>query len=286
MITDTKRQFYQCIAAFLRDECSSTDYPNDTIESLEVAKQCIESAFDVSGSEEPRTDLFILFEKFISTSNPSGHQVTPEDKIKAENLKTQGNSFMALEKFEEAIDCYSQAIALDPNNAIYYCNRAAAKSRLNKDDDCIKDCEKALEIDPSYSKAYGRMGLAYCNMVKYEKAIEVYKKAISLDPNNLNFKQSLALAEANLRQSSNAAPNSFGNLDLGALLSNPVMQNMAQRLMSDPQMQSTGQQFAQQMRQTNPDLVDTLRQQMQNATNQQPPSSNADNDKNAAHKES
>ena len=37
--------------------------------------------------------------------------------------------------------------------------RAAAKSRLNKDDECIKDCEKALEIDPNYAKAYCRMGL-------------------------------------------------------------------------------------------------------------------------------
>lgn len=81
--------------------------------------------------------------------------------------------------------------------------------------------------------------LAYCSMAKYEKAIEAYKKAISLDPTNSNFKQSLALAEAHLKQSSNAAPNSLGNLDFNALLNNPMMQTMAQRLMSDPQMQST-----------------------------------------------
>ncbi|EUB62876.1 Small glutamine-rich tetratricopeptide repeat-containing protein beta [Echinococcus granulosus] len=323
MISETKRKLYQCIAAFLRNECSSNEYSSDTIESLEVAKQCIESAFDVSDNLDTDTDLLMLFARATSASKPNARQVTLEDKIKAESLKTQGNSFMVSEKFDEAIDCYSKAISLDPNNAIYYCNRAAAKSRLNKDSDCIADCEKALEIDPTYSKAYGRMGLAYCNMAKYEKAIEAYKKAISLDPNNLNFKQSLALAEANLKESSshssNASPNNFGGLDLGALLSNPMMQNMAQQLMSDPQMQSTvssmmqgifsggtgsaegtgvpsggpnidnllryGQQFAQQMRQTNPDLVDTLRQQMQNMTRQQPPSNDTDNEKDAAHKD-
>ncbi|KAL5968219.1 Small glutamine-rich tetratricopeptide repeat-containing protein beta [Taenia solium] len=320
MISETKRRLYHCIVAFLRSECSSSEYSGDTIESLEVAKQCIESAFEIPGNSEPCTDLLTLFEKSTSTPRPSARQVTPGDKVKAEKLKTQGNSFMALDKFDEAIDCYSQAIALDPTNAIYYCNRAAAKSRLNKDNDCIEDCEKAVEIDPTYSKAYGRMGLAYCSVGKYEKAIEAYKKAISLDPNNLNFKQSLALAEANLKQSSNAAPNSFSNLDFNAILNNPMMQTMAQRLISDPQMQSTvssmvqgifsggnapaegtgtpsgvpnmddllryGQQFAQQMRQTNPDLVDALRQQMQNVTGQQPPSNDTNNAKDAAHKDS
>uniref|UniRef100_A0A0R3W549 TPR_REGION domain-containing protein n=1 Tax=Taenia asiatica TaxID=60517 RepID=A0A0R3W549_TAEAS len=298
MISETKRRLYHCIVAFLRDECSSSEYSGDTIESLEgnlnafifipyvVAKQCIESAFEIHGDSEPCTDLLTLFEKSTSAPRPSARQVTPGDKVEAEKLKTQGNSFMALDKFDEAIDCYSQAIALDPTNAIYYCNRAAAKSRLNKDNDCIEDCEKALEIDPTYSKAYGRMGLAYSTMGKYEKAIEAYKKAISLDPNNLNFKQSLALAEANLKQSSNAAPNSFSNLDFNAILNNPMMQTMAQRLISDPQMQSTGQQFAQQMRQTNPDLVDALRQQMQNVTGQQPPSNDTNNAKDAAHKDS
>ncbi|KAL5107345.1 Small glutamine-rich tetratricopeptide repeat-containing protein alpha [Taenia crassiceps] len=317
MISETKRKLYQCIAAFLKDECCSSEYSGDTIESLEVAKQCIESAFGVSGNIEPIADLLALFEKSLSSC---GRQVSPEDKAKAENLKSQGNSFMALDKFDEAIDCYSQAIALDPGNAIYYCNRAAAKSRLNKDKDCIEDCEKALEIDPTYSKAYGRMGLAYCSMAKYEKAIEAYKKAVSLDPNNLNFKQSLALAEANLKQSSNAGSNNFGNLDFNALLNNPMMQSMAQRLISDPQMQSTvssmvqgifsggnaptegngtpsgvpnmddllryGQQFAQQMRQTNPDLVDALRQQMQNVTGQQSPSNDTKDAKDDVHEKS
>lgn len=52
----------------------------------------------------------------------------------------------------------SRAIELDGRNAVYYCNRAAAHSKLNQHQAAINDCKKAIVIDPSYSKAYGRMG--------------------------------------------------------------------------------------------------------------------------------
>ncbi|VDL39751.1 unnamed protein product [Hymenolepis diminuta] len=310
MSSETKRKLCQSIAAFLKNECSSGLHSVDVTESLEVARQCIESAFDVSGDSKSEVDLLALVGKQI-TSRPTVRQVTPEEKAKAESLKTQGNSFVSAEKFQEALECYNKAVALDPYNAIYYCNRAAANHRLLKYSEAISDCEKALEIDSSYSKAYSRMGLAntFCSMGNYSKSVEAYRKAVALDPNNENFKQNLEIAETKLKESqqssigASSGPN-FVGLDLGSLLSNPVMRNMAQRLMTDPQMQTTvtsmmqnllgggsapaapnanseqsntdstapvmddllryGQQFAQQMQQTNPDLVNTLRQQMQN----------------------
>jgi len=82
----------------------------------------------------------------------------PEDVGKADQLKDEGNNHMKEENFAAAVDCYTQAIELDPNNAVYYCNRAAAQSKLGHYTDAIKDCEKAIAIDSKYSKAYGRMG--------------------------------------------------------------------------------------------------------------------------------
>lgn len=51
-----------------------------------------------------------------------------------------------------------RAISKDCRNAVYYCNRAAAHSKLNNHREAIDDCKRALEIEPQYSKAYGRMG--------------------------------------------------------------------------------------------------------------------------------
>jgi len=41
----------------------------------------------------------------------------------ADRLKNQGNEFVKQEKYREALDAYNAAIQIDPNNAIYYCNR-------------------------------------------------------------------------------------------------------------------------------------------------------------------
>ena len=51
-----------------------------------------------------------------------------------------------------------RAIELDGRNAVYYCNRAAAHSKMNQHELAIQDCKKAIMIDDNYSKAYGRMG--------------------------------------------------------------------------------------------------------------------------------
>lgn len=88
--------------------------------------------------------------------------------------------------------------------------------------------------------------LAYSSKGDYVKAAESYKKAISIEPNNTNFKENLAIAESQLRESGNTSVGGLlgglggaGGLDFNTIMNNPMMQSMAQRLMSDPNMQST-----------------------------------------------
>ncbi len=65
---------------------------------------------------------------------------------------------MKQEKFKEALEQYNKAIEIDANNAVYYCNRAAAYSKVSDFTSSIEDCKNALKIDPSYGKAWGRLG--------------------------------------------------------------------------------------------------------------------------------
>lgn len=58
---------------------------------------------------------------------------------------------------------FLRAIELDGRNAVYYCNRAAAQSKLNNHQAAIDDCKQAIAIDPQYSKAYGRLGYSSFN---------------------------------------------------------------------------------------------------------------------------
>lgn len=49
--------------------------------------------------------------------------LSKEDMERAEQLKTLGNEHLTANRCEEAIMAYSEAIAIDCNNAIYYSNR-------------------------------------------------------------------------------------------------------------------------------------------------------------------
>ncbi|CAH8669646.1 unnamed protein product [Schistosoma haematobium] len=237
-----KKEIYRSIARFFDKEINSHVYSSEINEGLEVAKQCIETAFHISDSEVGDvSDLQTLFKSQsqkkpnILTSEPS-----EETKSMAEALKNQGNQCMKQEKFGEAVACYSKAIELSPYNAVFYCNRAAAHSRLDHHQDAINDCLKALEIDPCYSKAYGRMGIAYSSIGNHAKAVECYRKGLELDPSNENCQQNLSIVEEKLKNSSDNTQSSglFSGFDLNSFLNNPMMQNMARQFMNDPNAQN------------------------------------------------
>lgn len=61
--------------------------------------------------------------------------------------------FFSAHKYAQAIDLYTQAIALNSQNAVYWANRAFAHIKLEEYGSAIQDASKAVEVDPKYSKA-------------------------------------------------------------------------------------------------------------------------------------
>uniref|UniRef100_A0A8C7XPY8 Small glutamine-rich tetratricopeptide repeat-containing protein alpha n=1 Tax=Oryzias sinensis TaxID=183150 RepID=A0A8C7XPY8_9TELE len=295
-MTDNKRLAYSIIQ-FLHDQLQSGGLSSDAQESLEVAVQCLETAFDVSTDDQSLAVPVTLPEIFASATaqsqvnnNSRTSSPTEEQRAEAERLKSDGNDQMKVENFAAAVEFYSKAIALNPQNAVYYCNRAAAFSKLGNYAGAVQDCEQAIGIDPNYSKAYGRMGLALASLNKHTEAVGYYKKALELDPDNDTYKTNLKIAEDKMETSSPTA--GMGGVDLAGLLSNPGFMNMVRADRSDvgrlkmsgmmsgaygglggapaagdlSGLIQAGQQFAQQMQQQNPELIEQLRNQIRNRT--------------------
>nr|XP_023481374.1 small glutamine-rich tetratricopeptide repeat-containing protein beta isoform X3 [Equus caballus] len=217
------------VIRFLREQSQMDAYTSDEQESLEVAIQCLETVFKVSPEDthlavsQPLTEMFM--NSFCKNDILPLSNSVPEDVGKADQLKDEGNNHMKEENYAAAVDCYTRAIELDPNNAVYYCNRAAAQSKLGHYTDAIKDCEKAIAIDSKYSKAYGRMGLALTAMNKFEEAVTSYQKALDLDPENDSYKSNLKIAEQKLREVS--SPTGTGlSFDMASLINNPAFISM------------------------------------------------------------
>ncbi|KAK3931778.1 Small glutamine-rich tetratricopeptide repeat-containing protein alpha [Frankliniella fusca] len=294
------------IVHFLNDQMQNGGLTSDAVESLEVAIQCLESAYSVSGADDslrPTTPLLDIFRDYTATLDDVTElppEATPENKAEAERLKAEGNTLTREERHQEALASYTKAIALDGRNAIYYCNRAAVHSKLNNFQQAIADAKQALKIDSSYSKAYARLGLAHASLGQHEEARNAYAKALEMEPDNESYRNNLQLAQEKLT-GAGASPFLMGgepnlaNLGpIGSMLGNSNLMAMASQVLSDPNMQNVlsnivsgtppgstgamdallraGQQLAEHMQSANPELVEQLRRQLdtQNQNNGAP----------------
>jgi len=323
-----KRRLVFSILKFCSSELESNDLSDDAKESLEVASQCLQSAYSMTLDDKHLSVSKSLDEIFkAATQNEPLQKKGPPsaaDKEEAERLKTEGNNLMRTEKYPDALLMYTKAIDLDGSNPVFYCNRAAAHSKMNNHHHAIEDCQRAVDMDPSYSKAYGRMGLANSSLEKHREAVENFKKALELEPDNESYKSNLQIAEDKVQTMGSPGGGAFpaglgglaglgggpGGMDLGSFLNNPALMNMASTMLQDPNMQNmmaqmmggagggappgmggpggqpniegllqAGQQLAQQMQASNPELVEQLRRQMMGGNppgpnNQPPPGSN------------
>ncbi|KAJ6636715.1 Small glutamine-rich tetratricopeptide repeat-containing protein alpha [Pseudolycoriella hygida] len=294
------KYFVRSFLNFIQNQIAERNFSADIVESLEVAQQCLETAYDLpNGDPEGQASqsefdenhpmaAVNLFELFQNSC--IGVKISPERKLEAENIKNEGNCLMKEEKYQEALIAYSRAISLDATNPVFYCNRAAAYSRLGDYQKAADDCKMSLRYDPSYSKAYGRLGIAYSKLNNPKAALEAYQKAIDLDPDNVDYQNNMSVTKQRLEEMNNAPttapPNplagfpNIGNIDLSAAFNNPAFTNLAQRFMTDPTMHDmisslqnnssmesifeTGQQLVSQLQNQNPELFNSLRQQMSN----------------------
>ncbi|KAI7687293.1 Small glutamine-rich tetratricopeptide repeat-containing protein beta [Sarcoptes scabiei] len=238
--SDTKRRLVASFMKFLSEEMKGDELSSEAKDSIEVTLQCLEEAYKINPVDGTLPSSVPLLEIFAANCNQPSKivkkEISAEEKIKANELKNQGNEFMESGQFANAVDAYTKAIEIDKTNPIYYCNRAAAHNKLNNYQASLNDSELAIQIDPTYSKAYCRMGLAYINLNDPLRARDAYKKAYELNPSD-NNKSNLELAEEKLLETTNASSaGGFGGLE--NFLKNPQIMNMASKIMTDPNMQN------------------------------------------------
>ncbi|KAJ2928833.1 hypothetical protein H1R20_g8119, partial [Candolleomyces eurysporus] len=306
-MADTKQRLVFSIIEFLNQSIEDGTVKADDKESLEVAIQCIGEAFGVDPTDteqaaqlstKPAT-LKNIFDVFIktrektkaseatsasesagsSTASSSSKPKAPSPAVKAEaeKLKQKGNSLMTSKKYDEAIQMYTDAVALDPTNPVYFSNRAAAHASKGDHLSAIGDAEEAISIDPNFVKAYSRLGHAQFSIGDYAASVSAFERGLALEPTNANLKAGLQNAKARVASESRSATRersaaattppagsgsargannlndilgTMGNLagaggpggggmpDLASLMSNPAIMQMASQLASNGGLES------------------------------------------------
>mmetsp|Transcript_13857 Transcript_13857/g.34920 ORF Transcript_13857/g.34920 Transcript_13857/m.34920 type:complete len:245 (+) Transcript_13857:118-852(+) len=114
--------------------------------------------------------------------------------VSTDALKAKGNAFFSKGKFEEAVDAFSDCIAVDPASAVFYSNRSAAHAKLGKYDKALSDAKCAVRLKPEWAKAHSRLGYALFALGDFDPAIESFQRTLELDPSDKQARSSIEKA--------------------------------------------------------------------------------------------
>uniref|UniRef100_A0A8B9K1Z0 Translocase of outer mitochondrial membrane 70 homolog A (S. cerevisiae) n=1 Tax=Astyanax mexicanus TaxID=7994 RepID=A0A8B9K1Z0_ASTMX len=132
----------------------------------------------------------------------SEHEDTsPLDRAQA--AKNKGNKYFKAGKYEQAIQCYTEAISMCPREqksdlSTFYQNRAAAYEQQAKWTEVVQDCSQAVEMNPRYVKALFRRAKALERLDNKKECLEDVTAVCILEA--FQNQQSMLLADKVLKQ--------------------------------------------------------------------------------------
>lgn len=110
-------------------------------------------------------------------------QIAEEDKVFLSNQKLrEGNKFRDEGNHKQAEKLFTEAIELNPENALAWHNRGWAYIEQKKYQQAMADFDKTAELDPNSEWSYLGRAWIYNEQKKFEAAIKEYDTAINLNP--------------------------------------------------------------------------------------------------------
>ena len=92
---------------------------------------------------------------------------------------------------DEAVNIFSEVIAMAPDFAEGYNKRATAHYMQERYEESLEDCDKTLQLNPIHFGALSGSGLVYLGLRNPVKALELFKRAIVVNPNMPSVKQNI-----------------------------------------------------------------------------------------------
>ncbi|MDQ2886711.1 MAG: tetratricopeptide repeat protein [Chloroflexota bacterium] len=131
----------------------------------------------------------------VAYRNLSAYQQAIEDFDRAIALDAayawaygnRGITYRSSKNYERALADFNTAISLDNHLDWIYVARGDVQRHLGRYDRAVEDFDRAIALDPAYAQAYGSRGRVYRILGQYQQAIEDFKRAIALDPERAWF---------------------------------------------------------------------------------------------------
>lgn len=136
---------------------------------------------------QPLKLTFLFF--FLFQLTQVNAQVTTDDQLKAIDLFNRANEKIEFRDYENAVELYTEALAIWPKFKEAFKNRGIANSLLKKNSEAIADFDEALILDPNDAGLHNFRGFAKAEIgfekedhQHFEEAMKDIDLAISLNP--------------------------------------------------------------------------------------------------------
>ena len=86
---------------------------------------------------------------------------------------------------DQAINDYTQAIALNPKFTEAYMNRGFAYMTIGQHEQAIRDYTQAIVLNPKYVKAYYNRRMLYMKLEQYQQALNDSTQILNIEPNGV-----------------------------------------------------------------------------------------------------
>jgi tetratricopeptide (TPR) repeat protein len=187
----------------LGDNENAIDYYEKSLElddqDFEVLYNCGE-AYQLNNQLDEAIELYDSVIDLAAGTGGDIIDLAEQKKKEAQSvlLNRQGGNLMKEQNYDEAKQCFLEAIELNPLDRRNYLNIGVIYLKQGDTDQAIEWMNKTIEIDPRYIRCYYNLGTIYYKTGRYKNAIDIFEKALQISPDDADsedIQTNLSLAQ-------------------------------------------------------------------------------------------
>jgi len=133
---------------------------------------------------KPKQDLFVkLLLVIFLMGLAGGASLFVVNNINAKNaieLSKQGHTLLELQRYQDALAAYKQAVEIRPDYAQGWNGQGKTLFKLKQYTEALAAYDKAIQIQPDYVEAWSGRGFILQKLQRYPEAIAAFDKALQL----------------------------------------------------------------------------------------------------------
>lgn len=144
------------------------------VERLEKRIHELETTAQPGPTEQSETPPVENLEAEMSAAARAGSDTAARVAL----LLGKGQALLNLQQADTALECFDEAINLDPTSAEAFVRKGAALERLGRLDEAIDAYDRAIAADNAMTMAYLCKGGVFNRLERYSEALQCYEQAL------------------------------------------------------------------------------------------------------------